>query len=233
MSQTPSPVVSRWLPILRDRLGDRRDLLDLAMGAGRYARAAAGHGFRVFGVDRDLDRVRLARTGALEHARLWVADLETATLPRDRFDLVICTNYLQRSIWPALRDAVRAGGFVIYETFTVAQLAHSTGPRSPDHLLRPGELRAAFDGWELCHDEECTAPAGVARLVARKRAARSGHASLAGGGSATALALTRDERPILVDQQLEMLSLLVGELQKDPLALGVFEPLAVAFEELV
>lgn len=173
MSQTPSPVVSRWLPILRDRLGARRDALDLAMGAGRHARAAVGHGFRLFGVDRDLDRVRLARTGALEHARLWVADLETARLPRDRFDLVICTNYLQRSIWPALRDAIRAGGFVIYETFTVAQLAHSTGPRSPDHLLRPGELRAAFDGWELCHDEECTAPAGVARLVARKRAAPS------------------------------------------------------------
>ena len=168
MSQTPSPFVSGWLPVVRDRLGARSDALDLAMGTGRHARVAAGHRFRVFGVDRDLDRVRLARTGALEHARLWVADLDTATLPRDRFDLVICTNYLQRSIWPALRDAVRAGGFVIYETFTVAQLAHPNGPRSPDHLLRPGELRAVFDGWELCHDEERTAPAGVARLVARK-----------------------------------------------------------------
>ncbi len=169
----PSPVVSRWLPILRDHLGTRRDALDLAMGTGRHARAAAGHGFRVFGVDRNLDRVQRARPGSLEHAWLWVADLETVTLPRDRFDLIICTNYLQRSIWPALRDAVRAGGFVIYETFTVAQLAHGTGPRSPDHLLRLGELRAAFDGWELCHDEECTAPAGVARLVARKRATQT------------------------------------------------------------
>ena len=168
MSQTASPLVSRWLPVLRDRLGARRDALDLAMGAGRHSRAAAGHGFRVFGVDRDLARVRPARTGALQHALFWVADLETATLPRARFDLIMCTNYLQRSIWPALRDAVRAGGFAIYETFTVAQLAHGTGPRSPDHLLRPGELRAAFDGWELYHDEECTAPAGVARLVARK-----------------------------------------------------------------
>ncbi len=168
MSQTPSAFVSRWLPIVGDRLGAGRDALDLAMGAGRHARVAAGHRFRVFGVDHDIGRVRLARTGALEHARLWVADLEMALLPRDRFDLVICTNYLQRSIWPALRDAVRAGGFVIYETFTVAQLAHRTGPRSPDHLLLPGELRAVFDGWELCHDEECTAPAGVARLVARK-----------------------------------------------------------------
>ena len=168
MSQTPSLVASQWLPILRGRLGARRDVLDLAMGAGRHARAAARHGFRVFGVDRDLDRVRQARSGALQHARLWVADLDTAALPRARFDLVICTNYLQRSLWPALRDTVRTGGFVIYETFTVAQLAHGRGPRSPDHLLRPGELRAAFDGWELCLDEECMTPDAVARLVARK-----------------------------------------------------------------
>ena len=233
MSQTTSPLVSQWLPVLRVRLGARRDALDLAMGAGRHARVAAEHGFRVFGVDRDLDRVRLARTGALEHAWLWVADLDTVTLPRDRFDLVICTNYLQRSIWPALRESVRAGGFVIYETFTVAQLAHSTGPRSPDHLLRPGELRAAFDGWEVCHNEECTV--GRSRAAGRQEASHAVRtlARLARGGAATALALTRDERPILIDQQLEMLSLLVGELQKDPLALGVLEPLAIAFEELV
>jgi 2-polyprenyl-3-methyl-5-hydroxy-6-metoxy-1,4-benzoquinol methylase len=164
-----SHLVSRWLPVVRERLGPRCDALDLAMGAGRHARAAAAHGFRIFGVDRDFDRVRVARTGALERARLWVADLEVTPLPRNRFDLIICTNYLQRSIWPTLRDAVRSGGFVIYETFTVAQLAHHTGPRSPDHLLRPGELRAAFAGWTVSHDEECTTPSGVARLVARKR----------------------------------------------------------------
>lgn len=138
------------------------------MGAGRHARVAAGHGFRVYGVDRDLRRVRLAKTGALEAARLWVADLEAIRLPVDRFDLVICTNYLQRSIWPDLRGTVRRGGFVIYETFTLAQRTLNTGPRSPDHLLRPGELRGEFDGWELCHEEERTAPAGVAQLVARK-----------------------------------------------------------------
>ncbi len=169
MSQPPSAFVSEWLPVVRDHLGSGRNALDLAMGAGRHARAAAEHGFQAFGVDRDFDRVRLARVGSLAHARLWVADLEVAPLPRDQFDLIICTNYLQRTIWPAVRDAVRDDGFVIYETFTVAQLAYPTGPRSPDHLLRPGELRAVFDGWTFCHDEECTAPSGVARLVARKK----------------------------------------------------------------
>jgi len=170
MSQAASPFVARWLPNVGDHLGSGRDMLDLAMGTGRHARAAARHGFQVFGVDRDLDRVRVAKTGILSDARLWVADLEATPLPRQRFDLVICINYLQRSIWPALRDAIRPEGFVIYETFTVAQLALPSGPRSADHLLRPGELRAAFDGWTAWDDEERTAPAGVARLVARKPA---------------------------------------------------------------
>ena len=168
MSHTPSTVVTRWLPTVRDQLGERRDVLDLAMGAGRHSRAAAAYGFRVFGVDRDLGRVREARTGALAHARLWVADLEDVTLPRERFDLVICTNYLQRSLWTALRETVRPGGFVIYETFTTAQRAHGTGPRSPDHLLQPGELRHVFSRWEIYHAEEHDTPTAVAQTVARK-----------------------------------------------------------------
>ncbi len=163
----PSPFVVRWLPPVRAALGTRRDVLDVATGAGRHARSAAAAGFRVYGVDRDLGRLRQARAGG-STARLWVADLEVSPLPRDRFDLIICTRYLQRSLWPGLRGAVRRGGFVIYETFTVAQLAHGVGPRSPDHLLRPGELRRAFAGWRIWHDEEHRDPTAVAQVVARK-----------------------------------------------------------------
>jgi SAM-dependent methyltransferase len=140
----------------------------MAMGAGRHARLAAELGFRVFGVDRDLSRVRVARTGALRSAPLWVADLEAAPLPGNGFDLIVCTNYLQRTIWATLRDAIRPGGFIIYETFTVAQREHGTGPRSPAFLLHPGELRQVFNDWDVWHDEEPHEPASVAQLVARK-----------------------------------------------------------------
>lgn len=167
MTAAPSPFVAGWLPRLRASLGPRRDVLDVATGAGRHARAAAAAGFRVYGVDRDLGRLREARAGG-STARLWAADLEVSPLPRDRFDLIICTNYLQRSLWPALRGAVRRGGFVIYETFTVAQLAHGTGPRSPEHLLRPGELRGVFADWRIRHDEEHRDPVAVAQVVAGK-----------------------------------------------------------------
>lgn len=167
MTAAPSPFVVRWLPLVRADLGPRRDILDVATGTGRHARAAAAAGFRVYGVDRDLGRLLRARAGG-STMRLWAADLEMSPLPRDRFDLIICTNYLQRSLWPGLRGAVRCGGFVIYETFTVAQLALGTGPRSPEHLLRPGELRRAFADWRILHDEEHREPTAVAQVVAKK-----------------------------------------------------------------
>ena len=169
MTTEASPFIVQWLPFVRDHLGSSLDLLELAMGTGRHSRIACAYGFKVYGVDRDLNRIKQAKTGRLKKARLWVADLELFLLPSNRFDLIICTNYLQRSIWPDLRASIRTGGFVLYETFTQGQLAYETGPRSPNHLLRPGELRREFTGWELFHNCELTTPACVARLVARKR----------------------------------------------------------------
>ncbi|MEE2637753.1 MAG: class I SAM-dependent methyltransferase [Acidobacteriota bacterium] len=165
---TPSNFIARWLPEVRNEFGPRCDLLDLAMGTGRHARFAMTHRCRVYGVDRDLARVRQAKTGGLERGQFWIADLETSALPSDRFDVIICTNYLQRSLWNQLRATVRSGGFVLYETFTVAQLAHGTGPRSPDHLLKPDELRHVFAGWQQWAYEELRAPTAVARIVVRK-----------------------------------------------------------------
>jgi hypothetical protein len=63
---------------------------------------------------------------------------------------------------------VVVGGIVIYETFTVAQRQHGTGPRSPDHLLETGELRQRFDGFEVLQYEETLAPEALARIAARR-----------------------------------------------------------------
>jgi hypothetical protein len=90
-------------------------------------------------------------------------------LPRDAFELVVVTRYLQRDLFGSIGDTVAAGGFLIYETFTVMQRALGTGPRSGDHLLEQDELRGAFDGFEVLFYEETLEPEAVARLVARKR----------------------------------------------------------------
>jgi tellurite methyltransferase len=142
------------------------------MGRGRHAVALADAGFQVFGVDIQYEAVREAarhvsdRNGALFG---WCADLMVFPLPRDRFEVIVVTRYLQRDLFPALREALSPGGVLVYETFTNRQRAHGWGPTSPEHLLEPGELRLHAGGLDVLFYEEVTEPEAVARLVARKR----------------------------------------------------------------
>jgi tellurite methyltransferase len=170
--EAASPFVARWVGRLAGADGRPPRALDVAMGRGRHAQLMARHGFRTFGVDVKPDAVReaidsAARDGLTLHG--WCADLTMHPLPPAAFDLVVVTRYLQRDLFPSLRAAVRPGGCLVYETFTVLQRALGTGPTSPEHLLEPGELRGLFDGWDVVFSEEVAAPAAVARIVARKR----------------------------------------------------------------
>ena len=176
----PSPFVTEWIervscaPALIERSASKGRAVDVAMGRGRHALPLARAGFRVFGVDSKREFVRDAMIAAAAEdlaIRGWCADLTQHPLPRNWFDLVVVTRYLQRDLFHAIRDAVKPGGHVIYETFTVAQRAHGTGPTSLDHLLQPGELRRAFDGFAVQFYEETSAPEAVARIVARRTSA--------------------------------------------------------------
>ena len=122
-------------------------------------------------IDIDVDKVRAAMQSAAREGlmiRGWCADLTKASLPDRVFDVVTVTRYLQRDLFPSLKASLRMGGCVVYETFTTAQLEHGTGPRSPEHLLRAGELRSAFNGWDVLFYEEVERPEAVARLVAQR-----------------------------------------------------------------
>ncbi len=174
---TVSPFARHWIPFVAGVLdvpSTRRRALDLAMGEGRHVLLLAEAGFVTFGVDRSLERLQAASARVRQRALTvsqWAADLDTYPLPRERFDLLFCTRFLLRARWEELRDLVTPGGFVIYETFTAAQIKRGFGPSSPDHLLQPGELRGAFGDWQVAFCEETEEPAAMARLVARKPAA--------------------------------------------------------------
>jgi SAM-dependent methyltransferase len=154
-----------------ERVAGRR-ALDVAMGHGRHALPLARAGYRTFGVDVKFDAVREASRAALDAGtpiRAWCADLTEHPLPKARFELVVVTRYLQRDLFPAIRESLVPDGLVLYETFTSRQLALGVGPTSPDHLLQEGELRTYFEGFEILFYEEVLSPAAVARLAARKR----------------------------------------------------------------
>ncbi|HYM22014.1 MAG TPA: class I SAM-dependent methyltransferase, partial [Vicinamibacterales bacterium] len=122
------------------------------------------------GVDIRLDALADARDAVMSAGttpHLWCGDLTAYPLPASFFDLTVVVRYLQRDLFPALAAALRPGGILIYETFTTEQLALGTGPRSPDHLLRLGELRNAFGTLSVEFYEEVAGPDALARLIAR------------------------------------------------------------------
>jgi SAM-dependent methyltransferase len=138
----PSTWVVRFAPLVP--AGGR--VLDVASGSGRHARLFLERGHGVVAIDADIAGI----TDLLGHPRLETieADLEDGTafpLAGRSFACVVVTNYLYRPIMAALVDAVMAKGVFIYETF--AQGNERFGkPRSPDHLLEPGELLEVVRG---------------------------------------------------------------------------------------
>jgi tellurite methyltransferase len=121
--------------------------LDVAMGGGRNAVYLAGLGWEVEGVDISQEAVesalRLAREKSVTiHTK--VADLEKDyVIPPAAYDLIICFNYLQRSLIPALKAGLKCGGMIVYETFTIDQVRFVL-PHNPDFLLRYNELLEMF-----------------------------------------------------------------------------------------
>jgi tellurite methyltransferase len=152
--------------------------LDIAMGSGRNALYLASLGFSVTGVDVstvavELSREKAARLGLAVEAI--VADLENYRLPADTYDLIINFHYLQQSLAGPIMRALRRGGLLVFESFTIDQLQYSYGPKDPAFLLRPGELLEMFAGLEtLLHFEGVIegdrGPKAVAQLIGRKRA---------------------------------------------------------------
>jgi tellurite methyltransferase len=152
--------------------------LDIAMGTGRNALYLASLGFQVTGVDLSAVAVEKCRQKA-ERLGLpieaLVADLEHHPLPAEEYDLIVNFYYLQRSLSPHIVAALKPSGVLVFESFTIDQLQFGWGPKSLDHLLRPGELQELFADLEtlLYHEgiiQGDRGPKAVARLMGRKRA---------------------------------------------------------------
>jgi tellurite methyltransferase len=183
----PANIVRGLLPLLPEG-----PALDIACGTGRHALFLAARGQQVTAVDfssvaldsleararglnapvrriESLDQAGRPSHGGLE---LMLADLEQIELPESTYDLILCIQYLQRSLFTQMARALRPDGVLLIETFTRAQLEFQGGPRNPAYLLETGELREAFP--ELCvlFYRELRAGQGIASLVAKKQDVR-------------------------------------------------------------
>lgn len=120
--------------------------LDIACGKGRNALFLAEQGFDVVAIDISSVALEEGRRRAREKSLSlsWQqADLEQIRLPENSFDLIVNFNYLQRSLIPQLKAALKSGGHVICETYLIGQQAIGH-PKNPEYLLAHNELLDHF-----------------------------------------------------------------------------------------
>jgi SAM-dependent methyltransferase len=132
--------------------------LDLACGTGRHAIWLAEHGWSVTAVDSSREAIEILQRRAVEKTAVvsvLVADLERHdfVIERDSYDLIVVCNYLQRDLFPSIREGTRAGGLVI-AVIAMVDDDPDIKPMNPSFLLNPGDLRGEFERWELMHDFE-------------------------------------------------------------------------------
>lgn len=179
----PAGFVRELLPLLP--LGPA---LDLACGTGRHTLLLAERQQPVTAVDgsgvaleilerrarasnHGAGRMQSSTTIAVSDRgiRLAQVNLEHAALPANSFSLILCVNYLQRSLFSQIARALAPGGMLLFETYTRAQLEFTGGPKNTEYLLEPGELRVGFPSLRLLFYRELRAGKGIASLIAQKR----------------------------------------------------------------
>ena len=92
----------------------------------------------------------------------------------ESYDLACDFFYLQRDLFPRIREGVRLGG-VFAGAIHLVDDTPGLRPRNPAFLLQPGELREQFAGWKVVFYSEGAEPGRhgrparrTARIVARR-----------------------------------------------------------------
>lgn len=152
----------------------RGKALDIAMGEGRNAVFLAKNGFEVDGCDvSDIAVKKTLKLATENNVRVnaFVADLEIYKLPKDAYDVVACFYYLQHGLIPQIKEALKPGGMVIYETYTIENWERGfEGPKNKDYLLKTNELLNLFKDLTIIYYRELVLDdkKAVASLIARK-----------------------------------------------------------------
>lgn len=120
--------------------------LDLACGLGANALLLARHGLTTWAWD--ISPVAISRLDAAARAAGLTVHSEvravTARPPEPgRFDVIVVSRFLERSLAPALQAALRSGGLLFYQTFSKLRLSKD-GPSNPAFLLDDNELLRLF-----------------------------------------------------------------------------------------
>jgi len=160
-------------PILENYIDEAQKgaALDIACGVGRNTHFMHDKGFFVDAID--ISDYALSQVKDTKKIKKFEVDLDTYNLEINKYDLIVNINFLSRRLMPQIKEALREGGVVIFETFIIAH-GDFTQPVNPEFLFRKNELLHSFIGLDIIYYEERSdinlrgEATRVASLVAKK-----------------------------------------------------------------
>ena len=133
-------------------LATGNDALDIACGMGRNSKFLVSKGFSVDALD--ISPIAIENLKNIDNISAMEVDFDTYILKENSYDLIVCTYYLNRSLFPQIERALKKGGIFIFETF-IHHPDNTKAPSNRSFLLEEGELQSTFsDIYEIIYLKE-------------------------------------------------------------------------------
>ena len=128
------------------------EALDVACGTGRNTHFLAEKGFHVDAVDISDYALGKVKNNAMINKI--DADLDKYNITPNKYDLIVNTNFLNRRLTSQMKDGLKSGGVIVFETFILAHGDFKHETTNLDYLLRKNELLHTFIGLDVIYYEE-------------------------------------------------------------------------------
>lgn len=125
--------------------------LDLACGLGANAFFLANRGLEIHAWDyAEVAITRLQTHATSQQIPIYtqVRDVLQQPPAPATFDIIVVCHFLDRSLIPSLRHALKPNGLLFYQTFTRTYVDEQ-GPKNPDYRLADNELLKLFSDLKL------------------------------------------------------------------------------------
>ncbi len=135
----PSDILSKYLSF-----SPKGRALDIACGNGRNSRFLAQEGFTVDAVD--ISNIALSQLPDNDtRINIICEDIDSWQIPQNRYQLIINIRFLDRRLFPMIKEGLKPGGVLIFESFI---------DEKKDYCLETNELLHAFNSFQIVYYEE-------------------------------------------------------------------------------
>ncbi|WP_171012971.1 methyltransferase domain-containing protein [Arcobacter arenosus] len=146
--RTPSPKVVEAIQYTRGKKA-----LEIACGTGRNSIFLAENRFEVEAFDISEVAINHLKKQNIKNLTAIQKDLENFDIEKNSFDLIVQTNYLDRKIFPNLKEALKKDGIIVIETY-MNHKENEKPPSNPLFLLKENELKEIFSDFEIIKYDE-------------------------------------------------------------------------------